>query len=177
MGESFLEVIAQRPEVFKHVLKNMKARVGDLVDAVKQFEMLFLAYLSACDYDFEVVDGITSYTEADITADPLGKLGVVFGYEGSGLIGFFIQEDDDPENVTGLEIMAKFDLKTISVPEGPFVQLRVGDLVEGKIVLGKTFATFEGLDITSKMLMGWGLDMIACLAIQGLLPKIAAWKQ
>jgi len=183
MGEiikSCLEVIAQHPELFNHVLKNMKARIGDLVDAVKQFEILFLAYLRACDYDFEVVDGITSYTEADIEADPLGKLAVVFGYGGSGLIGLFIQEDGDPLDlgkVTGLEIMAKFDLKTISAPEGPFVQLRVCDIVDGKISLGKTYVTFEGIDVTTKMLMGSGLDMIARLAILGLLPKIAHYKQ
>jgi hypothetical protein len=138
--------------------------------------LLFQCHWACCDDDITVVEGLTSYPDADIEVNLLEKQSIVFGYDECGLIGNFVIKDGDPgdvENVIGFEVQAKFQLSSIVAPSCPFVQLRLSDVLDGKLVLGETFFTLEGADITAQILSGGGLEMIAFKSIMGFLPGMA----
>ncbi len=178
--KAFQGVFAQHQDRFN---RQFEREFGNLTPEEKvggkMLPPLFRSYWLACDEDIEVVEGLTSYPGAGIEDNLLEKQSVIFGYDGHGLIGNYIIYEGDPqdvETVGGFEIQVKFQLSTINDPAEPFVQLRLSDIVDGKIVLGEVFWTIEGADLTFQMLAGGGLEMIAFKGIKGHLPEMAASK-
>lgn len=134
---------------------------------------LFKIYEAFCD-EALVCDGEAQYSEEEIDKDLLSKQALIFGYEGRGLIGSWdiLEGDpDDLERVIGFKFQLKFDLENIEAPNEPFVQLRLLDVVDGRIVvLDETFFEYTGINVVSSLLTGTALDVIAHKSVKGFLP-------